>query len=355
LAPNAELVPARLSLARQMRGFGKAELADLVSLSPSAITQFESGTARPRRDVTMALAFALRVPTQFLSSSLRVPTPISENDVHFRRLRSSRKRDRQRVLARVALLQELILALEDHIGFPRVDIPEELSIEADQVNWPTRVEDVAGQLRQRWNLGQGPISNVVRLLEAKGCIVTRLRTDVEEIDAFSGWRKTRPFVVLASDKEDAARSRFDAAHELGHLVLHPDADPTDRRLEVQAHAFASCFLMPAASIARELPTSVDIDRLLMLKARWRVSLQALIRRARDVGRLTDSQYRSGMTRLSVRGWRAREPGDAGPIEEPMLVEAAVEQLDREKGLSVRDLASAIGLGTEDTIALYATS
>jgi len=55
--------------------------------------------------------------------------------------------------------------------------------------------------------------------------------------------------VLASDKGDAAVSRFDAAHELGHLIMHHDAEPGDLYMERQADAFAAAFLMPAETIA----------------------------------------------------------------------------------------------------------
>ncbi|NTZ43826.1 ImmA/IrrE family metallo-endopeptidase [Altererythrobacter sp. SALINAS58] len=42
----------------------------------------------------------------------------------------------------------------------------------------------------------------------------------EKVEAFSFWSGFRPFVFLDSDKTSGARERFDAAHELGHLVLH---------------------------------------------------------------------------------------------------------------------------------------
>jgi Zn-dependent peptidase ImmA (M78 family)/transcriptional regulator with XRE-family HTH domain len=343
--------PTRLALARQLRGLRKVELADLVELTPAAITQFERGSTQPRRDVLVRLAFALRVPlTFFRPRSHRFG--VTEQEFHFRRLRSSKKRDRQRVLARVAILVELVDAIGHHITLPPVDLPDGFALAGEHLNWRSTVEEAAGELRRRWGLGAGPISDMVRLLEAHGCIVTRLRVETEEIDAFSGWWGQRPFVVLSSDKEDAARSRFDAAHELGHLILHPDPDPTNRLYEVQAHAFASAFLLPQA-VAKELPPVVDWGRFIELKERWRVSLQALLRRAEDVGRLSPSQYRRAMTQLSAKGWRVREPGDSGVPEEPVLLRTAISQIESEKGLSVRELATQLGLGIEDTYELFA--
>lgn len=111
--------------------------------------------------------------------------------------------------------------------------------------------------------------------------------------------------------------------------------------------------MPAASIVRELPHGLDWPRYLELKARWRVSLQALLRRARDVDRLTDYQFRRAMTHMSARGWRVREPGDAGPIEEPVVLKTALERLKRDRGIQLRDLANALRLGEHDVESLLA--
>jgi Zn-dependent peptidase ImmA (M78 family)/transcriptional regulator with XRE-family HTH domain len=344
----------RLSLARLLRGHTKTELADRVGLSAAAITQFERGLIRPRPEVLVSLAFALQVPAEFFSVRPGT-TRISEHEFHFRRLRSSRKIDRARVLARTTLLAELVTELEKHVVFPAVQIPTEFALPTDEPEWRLDIERAAQSIRSAWSLGEGPISNMVWLLETKGCIVTRLRADSEDIDAFSGWWRDRPYVVLASDKSDAARSRFDAAHELGHLVLHPDPDPTNRLFEVQAHLFASAFLMPAVAIARELPPVLDLQSYVDLKSRWKVSLQALFRRATDVGRMTTAQYRRAMTVLSARGWRMSEPGEAGLIEAPVLMNAALDRVLEERGINLAGLAARIHLGRDDTEALFADS
>jgi Zn-dependent peptidase ImmA (M78 family) len=137
-------------------------------------------------------------------------------------------------------------------------------------------------------MGDGPIGNMVYLLENKGCIVSRVLLDADNLDAFSQWRfqEGRPYVVLGADKEAAARSRFDAAHELGHLVLHPNLDSVVLRktaefalLEAQAHKFAGAFLLPEARFCSEfrVPT---LDALRMMKQKWKVSIGSMLMRAR---------------------------------------------------------------------------
>lgn len=342
----------RLGIARQLRGYRKSELAALVNLSPAAITGFEDGSMRPRPEVLGSLALALKVPKDYFSQR-ESPPRVSEHEFHFRRLRSSRKIDRARLLAQTVCLAELVGELEHYVGLPPVELPGEFALEPSVEDAVAAIDEVASALRARWQLGAGPISDVVRLLESKGAIVTRVRSGTSDIDAFSGWCRGRPYVMLSSDKDSADRSRFDAAHELGHLVLHPDPDPTNREHEVQAHLFASTFLMPAASIVRELPQGLDWPRYLELKGRWRVSLQALLRRARDVDRLTESQFRRAMTHMSARGWRVREPGDAGAIEEPVVLKTALARLERDRGIQLRDLANALRLGEHDVESLLA--
>ncbi len=113
------------------------------------------------------------------------------------------------------------------------------------------------EVRVAWELGDGPIANVVGLLERKGVIVSRLPAATDEVDALSCQIGERPFIVLATNKDAADRARFDAAHELAHLLLHEDAQPGDAEVERAAHRFAAEFLAPAASIRRELPNRLD--------------------------------------------------------------------------------------------------
>ncbi len=144
----------------------------------------------------------------------------------------------------------------------------------------------------------------------------RLPMDTADVDAFSLPFPDRPVVVLCSDKGDRARSRFDAAHELGHLVMHGNSIWGVKEVEAQAHAFAAAFLMPRRDIESELPERADWGRFFDLKRRWQVSVAALVRRAVVLGRMSPSQYQSAMKEISARGWRRVEPVPLGKPESP---------------------------------------
>jgi Zn-dependent peptidase ImmA (M78 family) len=170
-----------------------------------------------------------------------------------------------------------------------------------------------------------PIDDIVRELERHGAVVARLRLTEDGIDAFSWPGLERPVVILGVDKDDRARSRFDAAHELGHVVMHRDHPRSaDRDLERQAHRFASSFLLPSDRLKEEWePGRLNWRDLMTLKRRWQMSLAALLYRARQDELLTPTAYESAVKYISRVGWRKREPGDLGPPERPRLLRKAV--------------------------------
>ncbi|MFD5913449.1 ImmA/IrrE family metallo-endopeptidase [Streptomyces massasporeus] len=58
-----------------------------------------------------------------------------------------------------------------------------------------------------------------------------------------GIRSTRPDPVPADTEKTAERGRFDAAHELGHLVLHGEEQmPHGPQAAAEAHRFAAASL-----------------------------------------------------------------------------------------------------------------
>jgi Zn-dependent peptidase ImmA (M78 family) len=117
---------------------------------------------------------------------------------------------------------------------------------------------------------------MVRLLEAHGVAVVHLDEDLHRVDAFSHNGGRRPLLLLNPAKQDKARSRFGAAHELGHLFLHQDTEPGSQLVERQAHLFAAEFLTPASSLLDELPHRLDWTVLHELKRRWGIGLKALV-------------------------------------------------------------------------------
>lgn len=326
----------RLRVARQVRKLTRAALAERLDVSAAAVGQWEAGAVRPRPGTLIELAEALQFPVAYFATSGRTLNNLDTDRTFFRSLRKSKQVDRDAAMAHAALIAELVLIIERHADLPALDIPF-LPVGDDAEH--EEIDAVARAVREQWGLGVHPIGDILRELERHGAIAARLRL-AEDVDAFSWPGNGRPIVILGADKGDRARSRFDAAHELGHLVMHRDhPKPADVRLERQAHRFANAFILPPERLDERWPTDrMDWRRLMELKREWQMSLAALLYRARQDSLLTETAYESATKHMSRAGWRRTEPGDLGPPEQPQLLRRAVAALET-RGVSVVDLAA----------------
>ncbi len=294
-------------------------------MSAAAVSQYENGTSRPSAGTLARIALILQFPTEFFASTGERPLELDTATTFFRSLRSTSQRERDQAIAHAALVYHVVERLSRKVILPDVALPGEMDLAPDAS--ADAIEDVASNVRNAWGLGEKPIPHLVRLIETNGIVVTRFLLDGQRIDAFSRRFPVRPVIVLGNNKFDAARSRFDAAHELGHLVMHPDPEPGSRVQERQAHLFAAALLMPRSRIEDELPRQkIDWRKLLELKRTWGVSLGALLFRAKDLGTLSQTSYESAIKMMARRGWRSNEPGDLGLPERPTLLHRATELL-----------------------------
>jgi Zn-dependent peptidase ImmA (M78 family)/transcriptional regulator with XRE-family HTH domain len=327
---------SRLTLARQLAGMRKSDLAHRLDKSPTAVAGWESGTKRPMPATVAELALSLGVDPGFLV--VRQDEVVALRSApHFRSLRSTTQVTRDQATAYGQLAVDIALTLERHVEFPEPDVP----------SWPASVDDSDGEgpedaarfVRQQWQIGPGPVGHLVRQVENHGVLVVYSPLGAASVDAYSFDSHTRPVVVLNPIKRDYYRQRFDVAHELGHLVMHGDSEPGGRIVEEQANRFAAEFLMPAEDIQELLPTAMGGGvwaKLGRLKEQWGVSMQALLFRARRLGRLGDVSYRNAMTAISARGWRREEPGLVNTMEQPSMLARSVELLN-EVGITQEQL------------------
>ena len=308
--------PGRLRLARELDSLTQAEVARRLDLTPAAVSQFESGAAQPTEATVARLSKKLHIPAEFFR------LPITEtHEGFFRSLRRTGTADRRRARA-VAHIAHDVVASSPGAGSPPLSLPyyRPTSLEAPL----QEIEEFAANVRRDWGLPGGPVNNVVQLLEEHGIVVIRLPLNSADVDAFSLPFPDHPVVVLGSDKNDRARSRFDAAHELGHLVMHGDEVWGLPEVEKQAHTFAAAFLMPGAEIRGELPDRADWPSLFRVKGRWHVSLAALLMRAKTLGVMSEGNYLTAIKAASARGWRRVEPVPLGAPEEPMRLRATLQ-------------------------------
>ncbi len=320
---------ARLTLARHLAGLRKSELAALIGMSPTAVSGWESGSKRPTASTVAQLALSLSVEPGFFSMRPNDVAALSATP-HFRSLRSTSQLARDQAFGYGLMAVDVATSFERHVEFPETAMPSyPVPMDDRYTNEP---EMAARVIREQWGMGDGPAGHLVRLLENHGILVVFSPPQVASVDAYSFDTHLRPVVVLNPIKRDYYRQRFDVAHELGHLVMHSDAEPGGKIVEDQAHRFAAELLMPAEQMRQVLPRAMGAHAwktLARLKEQWGVSLQALLYRARRLGCLSDVSYRNAMATLSSRGWRRNEPGLITTLEQPSLLAKAVELLEGE--------------------------
>lgn len=321
----------RLVLARQLAGLRKSELAARIGKSATAVSAWEAGTKRPTAANVAELAVGLGVTPAFFAPRGVAPS-VPGLVPHFRSLRSTSQKARDQAFAYGLLAVDIADAVEKHVEFPEMNVP---SIEVFLDDGGAGPEEAARELRRAWGIRPGPVKHLVRTLEQHGILLVFSPTQTSAVDAYSFDSSSRPVVVLNPVKNDYYRQRFDVAHELGHLVMHRDAEPGGRVVEDQAHRFASELLMPAADLQPLLPTAMNArswDVLGALKEQWGVSIQALLFRARRLGAISDVTYRNAVITLTQRGWRRSEPGLITAVEQPSMLPRSLEILE-EAGIS----------------------
>ena len=322
--------PDRLKEAREARGLFQTEVARQLKVTPGAVSQWENGHAVPSARHRRRLAEVLDVKEQFFSWN---PAPAIQGPAFFRSFAAATKRERVGAERQSEWLSRLVRAVEERVELPDLVFPPDTGLRW-QALAEADIEEQADRVREMWGLGKGPISNLVWLLEGKGVLVVRLAVESERLDAHSWWTSSgRPIIWLGSNKASAVRSRFDAAHELGHLILHRDVTRSEFRksgvlkeLEAQANRFASAFLMPAESFSREM-REPSLEWFRTLKPRWKVAIAAMIYRVQDLGIVSERQATSLWKGRSARGWTKREPLDDELLpEQPRLLSSAFELL-----------------------------
>lgn len=319
-AIRGQFAPHRLRMARELVDLSQGDLGVEIGVSAAAVSQYERGAAIPTGDSIVAFARRLAVPVEFFS----VPDTGADTPAFFRSLRSAPAVERKRARHLTQLIHEVARDLERDVRLPSIDVPRHpVDPEAGKAG-AVLAARAARAVREDWAISPGPIDNMVRQVERHGIVVARPQSGHARIDAFSVPFSDRPVIVMSAVKGKRDRSRFDVAHELGHLVMHEPDQSTTRQIEKQADAFAAEFLMPAADIREELPNGLDWSRFMSLKQRWQVSIQALLYRARELQRLDEGDYVRAMKAMSARGWRRHEPGDLGDPESPVMLDRAIE-------------------------------
>lgn len=325
----------RIRQARELLGWTQQQLADKLGVRQPVIAQLEAGLYQGR-DLTSAIAFKTGFPPSFFSDPYIEDFPLGS--LQFRGHSRLMRRDRQQAHRYGQLVYELYRRVSMNLRRPPVRLPRIVS--GNHIEAATATRSAMGLAPDT------PIKNLVNSAEKIGVVILGLPVGLEGRDAFSVWADDTPIIALAAGRP-GDRIRLNVAHELGHLVMHQALRGTMKSLEKDAFNFAGELLLPQIAVLQEMVPPVTLTTLVPLKLKWKVSLQALIMRAKELRIISERQSYYLFEQMGRAGFRTEEPANLSvPVEKPRALRQMVEmrygrQIDYRRLSSDTKLAPAL--------------
>ena len=341
---NQIVNPNMIVLGRELRGLSQLELASKIDLTPANLSKMELGTIGIAHEHFDNIAKVLHLPDNFF---------FQEGD----KMPPSMTYRKRQVVA-----QKILTPIEAQVNLCRLQMNKMLTqLQLEQPELPvldlskheTAIK-AAKQLRKLWGLKEPVVKNLVQLLESKGIIITSFNFGTNRVDARSILTETNHPIIFANRALLGDRQRFTLAYELGHLVMHLYTTPSlDRDVSHEANLFAAEFLMPEKEIKPDFAGNITIAKLGELKKKWKVSMQALLYRADDLGFLTPNQKRYLLQQFNQMKIRRREPPELDIVKEtPILLKTLITKYKTKMKMDVTELAAFFNIYADEFISFY---
>jgi len=309
---KARFNPEMLVLAREQRGHTQSHLAKELSTVPSLISKFERGDVVPTNENLERIAEFLDCPVEFFFQTDRI-YGLGCSFLFHRRRKTMPQPEQRRLIAKLNVLRMQIerllhgMEMDADNSFFRMDV--------DQHGGP---EKIASLVRTAWNLPQGPVSSVVGAIESAGGLVVAYPFGNSKASGMSWWLPNSLPLFFINSEMPGDHQRFTLMHEVGHVIMHRIPH---ERIEDEANRFAAEFLMPSREIVHDLG-ALNLERAAGLKAYWKVSMQAIIRRAIDLKKIPKSRFDRLSAQIGAAGYMRNEPLRIDP-EQPTLLRQLV--------------------------------
>lgn len=355
------IIPSRITEAREARALSMIELADNIGVTRQSISKYERGIIGPSMDMLQAIANTLSYPIDFFYKE-NIQSVAKGSALFFRSNANVAKKIKTACKYQVKWTDEIKRQLEFYVDFleqmlPVVDKDYETILSEE-------IEELALQIRKDWELGEGPLKDIVGILENKGVIFSQIYSrkscSFKGIDAFSSWKNGTPYILFNLVQKSAVRTRFSICHELGHLILHssiPEEDSSKKAIvdfaDEQADRFAAAFLLPATSFPKDIHGS-SLSMLEPIKRKWGVSFSAIIKRCETLHLLSDNQLNYLKRQMTTKKYWHKEPlDDVMTIDGPEMLRDAIVMLINEKIITKDNFVNTSGLTTDDLRVLCA--
>lgn len=325
-----------LELARQLRQLTQKEVALAIGISQGQLSKAEHGIQELDESTLECLASYYKLPIDFFYKELD-PTPVSH---FYYRKRVTTNKILDSFIALVQIFKVFIEDLFNPIDLPEYDLPSLTPSEA------MPVEEIADRIRYTLGIYKGPVPNLTTLLENHGIIISKIDFGTEKLDGLSTYNSKGRRIIFINSRMSNDRIRFSLAHELGHTIMHmPQLPDPSRDVEDEANRFAAQFLMPDKEIEPML-IGINMYDLVLLKKKWKVSIKALLYRAKVLMTISDRDYRNLQIFYSKKGYNHGEPYPL-PYETPTLLTETINLYKEELGYSESDLMTLMNIGIEE--------
>lgn len=325
-----------LELARQLRQLTQKEVAEAIEISQGQLSKAEHGIQELDLPTLECLANFYNIPIDFFYKELD-PTPVSH---FYYRKRGTSNKIIDSFVAIVQIFKIIIEDLFNPIELPEYDLPTLIPSEE------LTVEEIADRIRYELGIYKGPVPNLTTLLENHGIIICKIDFGTDKLDGLSTFTSKGRRIIFLNSLMPNDRLRFSLAHELGHTIMHmPHLPNPSQDVEAEANAFAQQFLLPSQEIEPML-IGVNIYDLGLLKKKWKVSIKALLYRAKTLMTISERDYRNIQIFYSKKGFNKGEPFPLS-YESPTLLTETINLYKTELGYSENDLMNMMSLSRED--------
>ncbi|MFA6292184.1 MAG: XRE family transcriptional regulator [Victivallales bacterium] len=286
----AKSIPANLKRIRNIKGLTQEDLAAKAGISRNAYRSIENGDSEPRVSNLKSLADALDIK---IFDLLRTVPAIPSLRFRSNKTMNSREQDkRQQHIGDFACWLREFNFLEN-------ELKEKKRFELAKLVGSTQdPAEMAYKVRNTLKIDNEPICDICGLVESAGIKIFLIDSDLDNFFGFSLSEKDGgPAIgVNKSKRINVERKIFTVAHELGHILLHPDSFDSKEKMEIddaekEADTFASHLLMPQKCFNHELEKNKGlhwVKLVLHIKRIFKVSYKTVLIRLREEGLVDNS-------------------------------------------------------------------
>ena len=309
----------RLKTARIYRGKTIDQLAQETKINKKDILAFEEEKYKPIIENEMKLANYLKFPREYFFQNDNIKVVVEST--HIRPESPIPRVEEISYKEKLIMTHKLMSFIEGYIKFPKMNLPNNLNRNDD-------IETLASKLREHWNLKNGPVGNMVTLLEINGIVISNINIDKKGAMSFTQKQSvdkvSRYLISLGNDKKSATIRNFDLAYELAYIVAN---EANIQLKKFSKDEFACAFLLPRNEFLNDLDNVEELDDYINLKKKWIVPISAMILRAYDLGKINYKKYMYLMKEMDKKGWLKKEPLDENiKATSPVLLKKSVDML-----------------------------